>query len=95
MSAPDRDIQTQLVHAGEPRPSIEGAVVLPVFQSATFTSRENETYDDIRSGKLHPFRGPINDQSGKEVVAAGQVADDGMLAGMNFYIEGIDGEVPK
>ena len=53
MSAPDRDIQTQLVHAGEPRPSIEGAVVLPVFQSATFTSQENETYDDIRYLRLN------------------------------------------
>jgi len=29
------------------------------------------------------------------VVSAGAVADDGMLAGMNFYIEGIDGELPK
>ena len=54
-----------------------------------------KTYDDLRTGKLHAFSGPINDQSGKQVVAAGAVADDGMLAGMNFYIEGIDGELPK
>jgi cystathionine beta-lyase/cystathionine gamma-synthase len=53
MSAADRDIQTQLVHAGERRASIDGAVVLPVFQSATFVSRENETYDDIRYIRLN------------------------------------------
>ena len=74
-----------------------GMVVMAPFtnMSSDIAAVAQQTYDDIRSGKLHPFRGPINDQSGKEVVAAGQVADDGMLAGMNFYIEGIDGEVPK
>ena len=74
-----------------------GMVVMAPFTNmpSDIAAVAQQTYDDIRSGKLHPFRGPINDQSGKEVVAAGQVADDGMLAGMNFYIEGIDGEVPK
>jgi len=28
-------------------------------------------------------------------VAEGQVADDGMLAGMNFYIEGVDDKLPE
>jgi len=54
-----------------------------------------ETEDAIRSGKLHPFTGPIKDQSGKVVVEAGKVADDGMLLGMNFYVEGVEGSLPK
>src|ERR1700733_8953663 len=29
-------IETQAIHAGEPRPRIHGAVVMPIFQSATF-----------------------------------------------------------
>jgi simple sugar transport system substrate-binding protein len=29
------------------------------------------------------------------MVAEGEVADDGMLAGMMFYVNGIDGEVPQ
>ncbi len=33
---PDRSIDTKLIHAGEPRPRIEGAVSMPIFQSATF-----------------------------------------------------------
>jgi simple sugar transport system substrate-binding protein len=49
----------------------------------------------IRDGSLHPFSGPIKDQSGKIVVAAGKVADAGMLLGMNFYVEGVQGSLPK
>jgi simple sugar transport system substrate-binding protein len=49
----------------------------------------------IIDGSVHPFQGPIKDQSGKIVVPAGKRADDGMLAGMNFYVEGVDGAIPK
>lgn len=49
----------------------------------------------IESGKVHPFTGPIKDQSGKVVVEAGKVADDGMLLGMDFYVEGVIGSIPK
>jgi cystathionine beta-lyase/cystathionine gamma-synthase len=31
-----RGLNTKLIHAGEPRPLIEGAVSLPIFQSSTF-----------------------------------------------------------
>jgi basic membrane protein A len=46
-------------------------------------------------GTVNAFAGPIKDQSGKVVVPAGEVADDGMLLGMNFYVEGITGNIPK
>lgn len=46
------DIQTRLVHAGEEE-KIENAVVLPIFQSATFTSDEGTAYDDIRYMRLN------------------------------------------
>ena len=49
----------------------------------------------IIDGSVHPFAGPIKDQSGKIVVAAGEVAPDGMLLGMDFYVEGVDGKIPK
>ena len=50
----DQDIRTQLVHAGEMEEPVEGAVVLPVFQSATFASaREGGSYDDIRYLRLN------------------------------------------
>ena len=51
--------------------------------------------DGIIAGTVHPFTGPIKDQSGKIVIPAGKTADDGMLLGMNFYVEGVDGTIPK
>ncbi len=49
----------------------------------------------IIDGSVHAFQGPIKDQSGKIVVPAGKRASDGMLLGMNFYVEGVDGSLPK
>ena len=49
----------------------------------------------IADGSLHPFAGPIKDQSGKERVAEGQTLSDKDLLGMNWYVEGVEGELPK
>ncbi|MBU2891646.1 BMP family ABC transporter substrate-binding protein [Celeribacter halophilus] len=54
-----------------------------------------EIKDKIASGEYHPFTGPINKQDGTPWLAEGEVADDGTLAGMNFYVEGLTGEIPQ
>ena len=51
--------------------------------------------DAIADGSLKPFTGPINKQDGSVWLADGEVADDGTLAGLNFYVEGIDSELPQ
>ncbi len=51
--------------------------------------------DAIASGEYHPFTGPLNKQDGSAWLADGETADDGTLAGMNFYVEGIEGEIPN
>ena len=51
--------------------------------------------DAIAAGEYFPFTGPINKQDGSVWLAAGEVADDGTLAGMSFYIEGLSGDVPN
>ncbi|WP_194096462.1 BMP family ABC transporter substrate-binding protein [Marivivens aquimaris] len=51
--------------------------------------------DAIASGEYHPFTGPINKQDGSVWLAEGEVADDGTLAGLNFYVEGIEGDIPS
>ncbi len=43
----------------------------------------------IVDGSLHPFAGPINDQNGKEMVAAGETIPDNDLLGMDWYVEGV------
>ena len=50
---------------------------------------------DLASGKAHSFTGPIYDQKGNILVAEGAVADDGMLAGMNVYVKGVEGDIPQ
>jgi simple sugar transport system substrate-binding protein len=49
----------------------------------------------LKDGSMHAFEGPIYNQAGELVVAEGEVADDGMLLGMNFYVKGIDGDIPQ
>lgn len=49
----------------------------------------------IADGSYHPFTGPLNKQDGTPWLAEGEVADDGTLAGMNFYVEGIEGDIPQ
>ena len=51
--------------------------------------------DAIAAGEYHPFTGPLNRQDGTPWLAEGEVADDGTLAGMNFYVEGIVGDIPN
>ena len=54
-----------------------------------------ETEAAIIAGQLHPFKGPIVKQDGTEVIPAGQNLDDGTLLGMNFYVKGIDDQLPQ
>ena len=50
---------------------------------------------DIASGKFHPFTGPLNKQDGKPFLKAGEKIGDGALSGMNFYVQGVEGSLPK
>ncbi|ALG89281.1 MULTISPECIES: BMP family ABC transporter substrate-binding protein [Actibacterium] len=49
----------------------------------------------ISAGDYHPFTGPLKKQDGTDWLAEGEVADDGTLAGMNFYVEGVTGDIPQ
>ena len=51
--------------------------------------------DAIAAGEYHPFTGPINRRDGSVWLAEGEVADDGTLLGMDFYVEGLTGEIPQ
>jgi len=49
----------------------------------------------LKDGSFHPWTGPIVDQSGKEVLAKDQKADDAFLGGIKFYVKGVEGKVPN
>ena len=51
--------------------------------------------DKIVKGELHPFTGPLKKQDGTEFLKAGEKIADKDLSGMNSYVEGMDGSLPK
>jgi len=46
-------IETKLIHAGEPQPRIDGAVSMPIFQTAMFESAGEKSYHEIRYLRLN------------------------------------------
>ncbi len=48
----------------------------------------------LKDGSFVIWKGPLLGQDGKEVLAAGAVADDKFLGGINFFVKGVDGKVP-
>lgn len=53
------------------------------------------TEQKIKSGEIVPFTGPMKDNQGKEVIAAGHSLTDKELAAVNWYVEGIDAKIPN
>ncbi len=53
MKKTNQRIETKLIHSGEPVPLIEGAVSMPIFQSATFEYRGEQDYHALRYIRLN------------------------------------------
>ena len=51
--------------------------------------------DEIVRGKLHPFAGPVKDNAGKVVVPAGKTLSDPEMLSFNWFVEGVEGTLPK
>ncbi|MDB5522536.1 MAG: basic rane lipoprotein [Rhizobium sp.] len=54
-----------------------------------------DTEAKIKSGELKPFTGPLKKQDGTEWLKAGEAAGDDKLGPLNFFVEGVEGELPK
>jgi basic membrane protein A len=54
-----------------------------------------ETAEAIKTGKLHPFTGPITKQDGSVVGEAGKPLADGDILGMMWYVKGVDDKLPQ
>jgi simple sugar transport system substrate-binding protein len=55
----------------------------------------SNTAAKIKSGEIHAFQGPIRKQDGTEVIGAGERLSDEVLLGMNYYVEGVEGDLPQ
>jgi basic membrane protein A len=54
-----------------------------------------ETTAAIIAGTKHPFTGPLKKQDGSDWLKEGETASDKDLLSMNFYVEGVEGSLPK
>ena len=74
-----------------------GTVVMAPYtnMSDDVAAMAAETVAMIASGELNPFAGPIHKQDGTLAVAEGEIMDDGTLAGINWYVQGVDDTLPE
>jgi len=75
----------------------EGAIDLVSIAEdvpAEAKAKVDEVKKGLKDGSFVIWKGPIVGQDGKELVAAGAVADDKFLTGINFYVKGVEGSVP-
>jgi basic membrane protein A and related proteins len=54
----------------------------------------DEVKAGLKAGTYSIWKGPLADNTGKEVLAKDAVADDKFLGGVNFYVKGVEGKVP-
>lgn len=53
-----------------------------------------ETEAKVKGG-YEPFTGPIKKQDGSDWLKDGEVAENGVLLGLNFYVAGVDDKLPQ
>lgn len=76
----------------------DDVIRIPEFNAAIpadVVAKAKSLMDGITKGTFHPFTGPIKDQTGKVRVPAGKRMTNGELAGMDWYVQGLKGSLPK
>jgi basic membrane protein A len=76
----------------------EGAIDLVSISdkvTAAAKAKVDQAKAGLKDGSFAIWKGPLKDQSGKDVLKDGQVADDAFLSGINFYLKGVEGKVPS
>lgn len=76
----------------------EGMVKLAPFNvvvPADVVKLVEEKKQAMIDGKFHPFQGPIKDQSGAIKIPAGAVMPAKEMATLHYYVEGVEGSLPK
>ncbi len=68
------NIETRLIHAGEEDKKYDGAVALPVFQSATFAYRGEDSYHDLKYIRLNNTPNHVAVQEKLARIAGGEAA---------------------
>jgi len=75
----------------------EGMIDLKAFNASLSDDVKKliaERRQGVIDGTMPIWKGPIKDNTGKEVLGKDAVADDKFLHEIKFYVEGVDGKVP-
>ena len=77
------------------REGMNDLVKLADFVPAEVKAEVDGIKASLKAGTFAVFKGPIVDNTGKEVLARDAVADDAWKGGINFFVKGIEGRVPS
>jgi basic membrane protein A and related proteins len=75
----------------------EGAIDLVSISEqvpAAAKAKVEEVKKGLTDGSFSIWKGPLKDQTGKEVLKAGETGEVKMLLGINFYVKGVEGKLP-
>ncbi|MFT4047431.1 MAG: BMP family ABC transporter substrate-binding protein [Solimonas sp.] len=70
------------------------ASVLPAIPAPALKAYEDKR-QALGDGSFHVFQGPLKDQSGAVKVAAGAALTPEQLMSLSWYVQGVDGALPK
>lgn len=62
---------------------------------ADIKTKIDEIKAALKAGNFAVFKGPLVDNTGKEVLAKDAAGDDKWKSEMNFYVKGVEGKVPS
>jgi len=75
----------------------EGAIdIVSVAEDvpADTKAKVEEIKKGLADGTFSIWKGPLKDNTGKDILKEGETADDKFLSGVNFYVKGVEGKVP-
>ncbi|MGF1552739.1 MAG: BMP family ABC transporter substrate-binding protein [Paracoccaceae bacterium] len=75
----------------------EGMVKMAPYQNMPeeTAAMARETEAALTAGEIHPFAGPVVDRDGETRVAEGETPSDEAMLGMDYFVEGVVGDLPN
>jgi len=70
-------------------------VAIATFVPDPVKKKVEDAKAGLKDGSVAVFKGPLYDNTGKEVLAKDAVADDKWNGAVNFYVKGVEGKVPS
>jgi len=76
----------------------KGAIVVTPFNKIVpedTVTKANEIMEQMKNHTFEPFTGPIKNQAGEIMIPAGKSLNHDELLSINYFVEGVIGEIPQ